>query len=1098
MGAKAVGLYSNSGTISNAGGTLNVATDAIGIFAEKNATSIDVGNTTVTEGVGVVLKDLVSPPAITGAITLNGGTAASGSSTPAKYSIGTFLVNASGTLTALPAISHLGDYTVTMVIEDIDPDPPSPPVITPALSVNVPLTVGSSGFTNEIGAIVKNKDVSVAFNNPVTITGQENIGIYSENSVVTYNTITVTDLPVTDTNYQASSIGAYAIGKSITGGALTVGKNNIGIFGDEAVIKTGNITANDRAIGVYSKGDAGASPLKKVETGNIEAKTAAYGVFGTDSDIDVKGSIKVGTDTAIGVISEGKGAIDIEGDITVASKANLADLNHPASIGIYKKKGEGNITTAAGKLMDIGKGGYGYYVDNSGGSNVIDIYGNADIALKEAAVGGYISGKANYIGNSNITVGESYLGANPPSDHRVQSDTLNSIGLYIADGATGTNYGNIDVSYDHSVGVYLREAKFENAGTFLVDNGAVGILAKEGTYVKNSGTIDVKMTTTPSCGGKSIGIAAYGVDNNIAVVENTGTVNVYDGIGIYLNPYSQLINTGAIHVDDGDGLYIAPGAILDNRGILDLTDFDGDRINGNKEVSAGDMPWGAVNITDDGVVVINNDFIHAGTLMAENVIANGAIVKITGIDPDKPMFEVNNLEGTVKLESDFIKTGNGYGWTVPNFYKTLSGGAATTKVTIETSPLFVAHVTQNGSLTVAKQPYAYLVTGTQFEKLYDGVDSLLALDQAGLGDDSQILKGLNAYLDAKYEESEDEFMKEADRTLAEMRGDIYATIQDRMQDVNRAFDRSFEELLNSYNYTRDTGKWSVIYQQGRFRDDTVGIDSYDYRVQGVLYMKEYEGRRYNNKWGWYAGFAVSRFDFDDAPKYFDRSKEDIYSVRVGAHFVKSIGENDRLRWISRVELGYNRHDAERVLELDKVYKNSAHYDSFTVSFDNKLEKTLYRSLSTNINAYAGVNLEYGHISKFTEHSGHNADGTPTGGLELDVKGRDYYSIAAEIGVKGSKRFYVGKKVSLKLEGDVAYGYEFGSNHKANRGRVHGGTEDYYDLIKPAEEKGVGRARASLTIEKRDHIGLSFDVEARKYQNKKDVDLRYGVRFTYKF
>jgi len=379
------------------------------------------------------------------------------------------------------------------------------------------------------------------------------------------------------------------------------------------------------------------------------------------------------------------------------------------------------------------------------------------------------------------------------------------------------------------------------------------------------------------------------------------------------------------------------------------------------------------------------------------------------------------------------------------------------------------------------------------------MDSLLALDQAGLGRDSQILKGLNAYLDEIYRtQGQEAFDHEADRTLAEMRGDIYATMQDRIQDINRTFDRAFEELLDSYNYTRESGKWSVIYQQGDFRDDTVGIDSYDYRVQGFLYMKEFEGRRYYDKWGWSLGFTASRFDFDDAPKFYDRSKEDVYSVRVGAHLVKSIGGNDRLRWISRVDLGYNRHDAERSIELDRLYKNSAQYDSFTVSFDNKLEKTLYRSLETNINAYAGLNLEYGHISKFTEHGHTNIDGTITGGLELDIKGRDWYSIEGEIGVKGTKRLYLGKKVSAKLSGDVAYAYEFGNNHKANRGRVNGGTEDYYDLIKPAREKGVGKARASLTIEKRDHIGVSFDVEARKYQNKSGTDLRYGVRFTYKF
>ncbi len=47
-----------------------------------------------------------------------------------------------------------------------------------------------------------------------------------------------------------------------------------------------------------------------------------------------------------------------------------------------------------------------------------------------------------------------------------------------------------------------------------------------------------------------------------------------------------------------------------------------------------------------------------------------------------------------------------------------------------------------------------------------------------------------------------DFEREMSRTLAETRGDIYATIQGRMQDINQAFTNSFYELESSYNLTK--------------------------------------------------------------------------------------------------------------------------------------------------------------------------------------------------------------------------------------------------------------------------------------------------------
>ncbi|MDR3258067.1 MAG: hypothetical protein LBT51_00445, partial [Fusobacteriaceae bacterium] len=1118
-GVKAVGLYSNSGIIDNSTGTITVTNNGIGIYAELDTnsvvTAIDVGTLNVNKAIGVVVKnDGQATPSFTGTITLNAGS----TGTPDVYTIGSYFISTgTTTITDLPVYNYLGGYIIGTVIEG-GTNTVNPAITTPGTGVN------------QIGALVKGG--TTTFSNTITTNGDENIGLYAEgSSSITYSSITVNNsTQVLDSNgiptFAKSSIGAYIKNSTISAGSpystsqLVVGDNSIGIFGENTTFILGEILVGKKSIGVYSTPDpsipkASLTPTNLDAMEDMQIDEGSYGIFAQDTNVFFgTGGIRnidVGNDTAIGILSQGKGNVTVNADLTVDDKGT-----GKASIGIYKANGEGIITTNSGANWDIGEGGYGVYIENKDykGTGQIRLNNSANIDLSMSAVGIYVNGNGKpnsaVVENSGtINVGSTYLGVSPPNNHKNLNDHLNSVGIYAGNSANVTNEttGIINVEFDHSVGVYVYgvglsvPTTFINKGLIEVNNGAVGILAKGRTNITNDGTIILGDTPGPcfdGVDGQNIGIAAYGTSStDIAVVTNNGTIEVGEGTGIYLNGYAKFENHGTITMDSGTGIQGPEGTFF-NYGTFAVSDLNNNGVMGGTQTKTVDlgMPHGAVNITDDGTVVINNQFIHAGTLIAGNVIVDGAKIQITN-DLDRPMFIVDSLSGTIELLPDFITTGNGYGWEVPNFVSNVNGGLALTgsavnRVQINASPLFIAHMTTTGGLTVAKQPYAYLVTGTQFDRLYDGIDSLLALDQAGIGNDSQLLKSLNAYLDNIYRtEGTEAFDIEADRTLSEMRGDIYATIQNRMQNVQHVFDNSFEELLDSYNFTRDTGKFSVLYQQGSFRDDTIGIDDYDFRIQGLYYMKENEGMNYGNKWGYSFGFAVTRFDFDDAPNYFDKSKEDMYSVRVGAHRVTSFGEDDRLRLISRVELGYNRHESERTLELDKVYKNNGHYDSYMVTFDNKLEKTVFRNLSTDIKLYGAVNLEYGYIKKFSE----TAKGDS--GLELDVKGEDYYSIVGEVGVKASKKVHIGKKMTAKIEGDVSYAYEFGNNHNSNKGRVNGGTEDYYDLIKPEKERGATKGRVGVTIEKRDHFGVTLDVEAMKHQNKSGTDVRYGVKFTYK-
>ena len=52
------------------------------------------------------------------------------------------------------------------------------------------------------------------------------------------------------------------------------------------------------------------------------------------------------------------------------------------------------------------------------------------------------------------------------------------------------------------------------------------------------------------------------------------------------------------------------------------------------------------------------------------------------------------------------------------------------------------------------------------------------------------------------------------------------------------------------------------------------------------------------------------------------------------------------------------------------------------------------------------------------------------------------------------------------------------------------------FLKASEGKLSGKV--GLTVEKANHMGVTFEVEAADESHKKDSSIKYGVRFNYKF
>ncbi|MGF6907897.1 beta strand repeat-containing protein, partial [Fusobacterium sp. PH5-44] len=753
-----VGMFATVGTVQN-NGTLTVTNNGIGIYVKDDANIGNLGTINVTSGVGYVAEGINITG--TGTINLNQGTAA-------DYSIGGYYKDLIGETINVPSVTQ-ADYSIVLAVDGGNGNTVSA------------ITGGAAGGKNQIGAFAQNTDVIFT---GITTIGDENIGAFVKNSTVNGTGTITTGISTASNDKSKSSVGMYMDNSVLNAGTDTVnaGDDTIGIYGKNSQMTIGNIIGGKGSVGIYAADGGKAEVLN-----GLTVAAGGLGAFGRNADVKITGNMNIGPDTAVGIVSQGTGDITYNGGVTTVDPQATS-----ASIAIYKGTGRKTTTTAgvitetvagiytdgtitASGTMNIGDGGYAIYADNNAetfSTGTITVNNSADINLGMSSVGIYGGGSVVGTTTGSIKVGATYFHG---GDHKDLENQLNSIGIYGENGAKLTNSGTITVHNPLSVGAYIigHNSIFTNSasGVIDVDNGGVGVLTL-GSTIDNYGTINTGYTKSTLEDVQSIGIAAYADGTNLATVNNHGTINVGEGTGVYLGGQSTLNNTGSILIDKGIGVF--GDGTINNTGVIQV--IAGGIGSTTADLNGNDVPThGAITITDAGQVIVNNQYIHtSGTFVASDLVVNGSTVSIEGSlngSQTEPYFVVDTIEGTIKLESNFIKTGNGYGWSVSNFV-TLASAATPVDVIVTTSPLFVAHMTAAGGLEVAKQPYAYLVTGSQFDNLYNGIDSLLALDQEGTGNDSVLLKNLNAYLDGIYNsysdpvEAQAAFNAEASRTLA--------------------------------------------------------------------------------------------------------------------------------------------------------------------------------------------------------------------------------------------------------------------------------------------------------------------------------------------
>lgn len=1088
------------------GGTLNLKETAvdvkldnrIGIVLQNggNITSEkgSISNMTVTNGgIGIVVKDRNSKrPDIFGTNTTI--TLGDGNKDKELYSAGIYYQDAGDIGEITKANIQYVDgasYTIGTIFDN-----------TYGTLTNSHITMNNT-INNSIGVMIKKDkvedvDKTITFTaekakNLIDVNGDHNVGILGQDSTI----VTTGNIVVGTETTSDNSVGVYLTGDNegikhtYTGeGNITVGSNSQGIYAKNyKVTQTGDITVTDGVgiAGIITDDYKGSSGINL--TGNITIKGDTegntVGIYGKGTDITANGKINISGVNNIGIFSSEKGDINFTGE--------TVKINGAGSIGIYKdteetkdqfEETEINVSKGEWNLGDktIGIAARGEGKDN------ITITNSADMTLGAGAMGIYSVGKNTVKNSGNINVGAGIQGT--------ETDTA-SIGIYMANRfggayAVGSNTGIITADENGAVGVQsagYAEIINEKAGVINVSNNGTGMISTLGAKVINKGNISVTDSGVGmiadginSAGIKSeainygeitlnktekynpdealIGMGAYNGGKIINAKEGTITVNA--GTGMYFDKQSSFENNGKIVLNDGIGI-MGTGVTVNNGGTIIV---NGGTATANPDnVTEENSHTGSI-VADNinRVVYVNDNFVNVGGILKTdfNIKLNNPTVDITAGGAG---FEGADISGQIALDSKFALTGNGISYSVEDFVKPDSD------ITVSTSPLFVSSL-NDGNLTVNKVAYRKLTAGSYFDTRDNALDDILV--QAGK--DADALKKLNYYLNSIKDISV--FNSEAERTMGELGGNIYANVQSRMQDINRAFDSSLDEMISSHNPAPVNDKFSMIHTNGEYENSNAQLVGYDYSITGLNYMREYDNL--NRKYGFNLGFAVSKFDFDDSG-----SKEDVYSLRAGVHNVKWFENGISLT--SQAEAGYNRHETDRKINLGYgTYEADSDFNSYHVSLNNKVRKSIFKDEKTEFGAYTGLNLEYGRFDKIKEHDI----------ADLKVKAGDYMSSKAFVGADVQNTQYLPNDWAVKFKGDIQYSYDFGENYDENKASING--SDYYSLMSELETKGAVSGKIGVSLEKSDYMSISLEGNYTKDLEREEDYWRAGVRFTYKF
>ena len=894
----------------------------------------------------------------------------------------------------------------------------------------------SVALTYEPGKITS----TVAFENTgdISSTGDKNVGMYAK--------LAEDNAVYTTKKYTTKNTGNITLGNS-----ASLSNPNVAMYtnatstGTNPLINVGNITVGDNAVGMYG--------YEENSNGNITVGNGSIAMYSKGGNVNVAGSITTG--------------------------------NSGESVGVYTV-GNGQTITNNGATFNLGDTAFGF-VNVGSGNNITSNGGSATLSNNGVFI--YSSDKANTINNStNISstgsTGKNYgiyaSGTVNNSGNMNLSNGVGNLGIYITNGGTGRNSGNITVgASDDPNGFY----------SIGMAAGYVG----DSTNPATTGTIENNGTITVT-GEKGIGM--YGANTGTTVTNNNNIVlNANNTMGIYVENGAKAVNNGSIRTGVSGlssviGVVLGQNSILENNGTINISGtqskgvlLKGGRIDnyGNITVSgAGSKEKDSLNSSPTskqvGSVVINAPAgATTATITAGGVVQTPTVVNTTARNPisvaaDSIGLYVNTSGthftnsitglGNLTTNADLIigteaaqSTRSRYILVndnrILNPYNTaiLTSGVSkwdiySGSLTWMTTPTLNKTTGAITNLYMAKIPYTEWANDRDTYNFTDGLEQRYGVEELGTRE-NKVFQKLNSIGN-----NEETLLYQA---YDEMMGHQYANVQQRIQATGDILNKEFNYLRSEWQtVSKDSNKVKVFGARGEYSTDTAGIIDYKNHAYGVAYVHEDETVRLGDTLGWYAGIVNNTFKFKDI----GNSKEEQLQGKVGIFKSIPFDHNNSLNWTISGDIfaGYNKIN-RRFLVVDEVFSAKGRYHTYGLGLKNEVSKEFRLSESFTLKPYAALGLEYGRVAKIREKSGE---------IKLDVKSNDYFSVRPEIGAElGFKHHFDRKTVRVGVS--VAYENELGRVANAkNKAKVAGTNADYFN-IRGEKDDRTGNVKTDLNI-----------------------------------
>ena len=1056
-GTTAVGIYTDYGTITNNSIVSSTGNDGIGLFGENGSVVVNDAGAVINLGTlgigmyGISYQNPASPQAYgTGTVNLtNNGTinANAGLSSVGMY--GTALLGKAGSIiNDTSGIINIGQSSQGMYFKD------------EGAPLNIFTNNGQllSNSTDTVGMYLDNPTSTIITNTGIiNLTGDRSRGIYITNNGATNVTNSGNITVGGSTVINDPSIGIYSENSTDTitnTGNITAGLNSLGIYSKTAIVNHigGTIAVGDNGTGIYSdQGNVTIGSGATISLGTNNA-VAAYGI--NSSSIVNSSNINIGNDNYGFIIQSGSILVN-NGTGTLGDNSVFAYSNNGASI----------TNNAGGVINMIGSDNIAFYMNGGSIVNNEAINGTAGLSnIGIASIGGTVTN------NAAINVGDSVVKRDSQGNIEAASSIF-AIGIY-GDGSSITNNGTITMGKD-SVGLYAKDAPTTviNTGNVISNStGAIGLFVENST-MNNTGNITLS-------GAGSIGIAAV---NNGHVI-NTGTITM-DGEnskGVYLRVNSTLDNNGGTIIINGAnsiGVDMDPGSKLLNSGTIIVNSIG----SAPQLISGQNYP--IPSVVNSGVIIVNENFNTSGldviveidpSTIRPSVMGTtdaGAAFISDSVKFYAPYFTVD-ADNPVKIAPGFTKGTNSLVYKLEDMFNptTPAGGPNSGIIPVVSKSLTwsaTPNVNAQGNIDIWMQkiPYDNFTNGLWYADFGRALD-----DKYGTATG----EGLTIFNKMDYIENETDFR----RITASLAGNVYANINQRENDIAKAFESSLNLLQDSMNNTKENVKINVITGMGSTKEDTDGIVGYDYTTVGVLALREVE-RTYRKTFGYSLGYLHTGFEFEDG----NQSEEWVDTIQLGVHNKYGVnGWNLKNDLTGRASI----HNVDRNIDWPSPYGRSelnGNYETYSITSDNKLGKEIELAKSTSITPYGAFRVMYVTRPSFEEN-----------GLErVQVEGNDAWSVKPKVGLELNTSLPLGPKKEWQLKGtlDFAYEYELADLNEREKARLVSIEDGYNDLAKPEDENGRFSTKLIFGAEVQDRYGVFLNGEYSIGDHSQE-DYRAGV------